>query len=279
MNNDVGYKTGRDYWNAVVVMTQEAQRVRTSLSITSPYENALVDVSILVISYNNESTIIDTLNAVVEAMGVVEKTFEIMVIDNGSTDRTIEMVRGYMIEFSSLKMMLKINHQRKGCYPNYLDAAFMGCGKYYRMVYGDNSEAVETMVDVFRALGEADIIVPYYVSMHRKKWLDLIKTQGYSVLVNLITGYEINFYNGLHVHLRFNVMRWRSSTAGAFFQTELLCQLLEHGFTCKQVPCRAVPQRIHGGWKMRVRDIMSALHTLLELIIRRFSHRLHKGGK
>jgi hypothetical protein len=262
---------GRDFWDASIAMTPAAQKMHSPAAITSPYEGAPLEVTILVFCDNNETTIVPTLDTVVEAMGVVDKPFEIIVIDDCSKDRTAEMVRGYIAEFPKLRMLLRINKKKKGLAQNYFDGAFIGCGKYYRLVYGDNSEAVETMVDILKTLGEADIVVPYFVSMMRKSLWGRFTTGGYAWFVNIISGNRINGYSLLQVHLRYNVMRWRSCSMGAAFQTDLLCQLLDLGFTCKQVPCRAVPQRARIGKRKALRNAISTAHTLLEILLRRIS--------
>ena len=259
------FTTGRDYWDAPFTLTPGAKNTRSAATVAMPHEGNPVDITLLVLARDNEDTIIATLDTVLEAMDVIGKTFELLVIDDASQDRTVDMVRGYMIEFPQLNIVLRSNKKPKGIYPNYVDGAFIGCGQYYRLVHGDNSESVETMTDVLRSLGEADILVPYFISMHKKK------SAGFSWLLNRITGHQINTYTGLHVHLRYSVMRWRSNSSGAFFQADLLCQLLDFGFTCKQVPCRAVPQRPGIGSREKFRNAFSAAHTILDVLLRRFS--------
>jgi len=60
--------------------------------------------------------------------------------------------------------------------------------------------------------------------------------EGYTFIINAITGNKIHYYNGLAVHLRHNVMRWHTNTRGFGFQAEILCLLIDLGFTHKQFP-------------------------------------------
>ena len=278
MNDSGQENNGRDYWDAAVLLTPAAQKLLGSTSILQPYEEHKVDVTILLLCHDNEAGILATLDTIIEAMDVIEKTFEIIIIDDASKDRSVELIRGYIMEFPKLNILLRINKRRKRLYQNYVDGAFIGCGKYFRLVYADNSEPVETMVDGMRAIGEADIIIPYYVSMHRKGLWERFTTYGYSWLANVITGNHINYYGSQHVHLRYNVMRWRSASSGKSFQAELLCQLLAYGFTSKQVPCRAVPQRMKAAFAVRVSECLSNIHSLIELFLRRISDGLNGRG-
>lgn len=264
-------ETGRDFWDGAISMTPAAQKHHSLAAISLPYELGHYVITLFVYCYNNEATILDTLHTVVEAMDVVQQTYEIIVIDDCSQDHSAELVRGFMIEFPKVPMVLRSNKQRKKLAQNYIDAAFIGCGKYFRLVYGDNSEPVETMVDVLKATGDADIVVPYYVTMYRRNVAKKLLFGGYTRLINLMTGNQINNYTAAHVHLRYNVMRWHANTQGCAFQTDLLCRLLEKGFTLKQVPCRAVPlrepQAHSSGWWM----FWSVMHTLIDVVFRKFS--------
>ncbi len=50
-----------------------------------------------------------------------------------------------------------------------LTAPFLGKGKYYSLICGDDAEPKETMVAVFREIGRADMIIPYYVTSGGKE--------------------------------------------------------------------------------------------------------------
>ncbi len=266
-------ETGRDFWDGVVSMTPAAQKRHSINAISFPFESSHYALTLFVYCHNNEDTILESLHTVVEAMDVVQQPYEMIVIDDHSQDHSVDLIRGFMAEFPRIPMVLRINLRLKGLAQNYTDAAFIGVGKYFRLIYGDNAEPVETMVDVLRAVGDADIVVPYYISMFEKSAYQRYVVGFYEWLLNMIGGNSINHYGAVHVHLRYNVMRWRANTQGPAFQVDLLCRLLEQGFTLKQVPCRAVPRRLLGGGESGWRRFWSAVHVLIDLMFRRFSKR------
>lgn len=267
-------ETGRDFWEGVISMTPAAQKHHTPAAITLPYESSHFAITFFVYCYNSDSTILDTLHTLVEAMEVVQKTYEIVLIDDGSQDHSSDLVKGFMGEFPRISIVFRANKERKGLAQNYIDAAFIGCGKYFRLIYGDNSESVETMVDVLKAIGDADIVVPYYVTMYRKTWVETYIRGFGTWVINMVSGNHINHYAAAHVHLRYNVMRWQANTQGCAFQTDLLCRLLEQGFTLKQVPCRAVPHRMKEGYCWG--RFWSVVHVLIDVVFRRLTPGLKK---
>ena len=259
---------GRDFWDGALSLTPAAQRWHSVGAILLPYEASKCDITLFVYCCNHEATILDTLATVREAMDVVGKSYELVIIDDHSEDRTAELIHGFMAEFPKLPVVLRSNKRRKGLACNYIDAAFIGCGRYYRLVRGDNSEPVETVVDVLKAIGDADVVVPYYVFSHHGASDRQHLRSGYTRLINAFSGNHINHYEAAHLHLRYNVMRWHPVTEGVAFQADLLCRLLDEGFTMKQVPCRAMPHMSgprDSGW----RRFCSTLHMLLDLMFRR----------
>jgi hypothetical protein len=92
-------------------------------------------------------------------------------------------------------------------------------------------------------------------------------------LVNLITGYRLHYYNGLAVHLRHNVMRWHPNTPGFGFQADILCHLLDLGFTHLEVPIVAIEQKGKSS-ALTLRNFLSVASTLVSITNRRIWRRI-----
>lgn len=268
---------GKDFFDAEVVLSSAAARYHTAEVIANPYAGNPIDLTVFVSCYNESAYIINTLNTLREALkaaGVA--SYEIVVIDDVSKDNSRELVRVYIAEHPEENVILRCNAKNKGLAQNYFDAAFMGRGKYIRSVCGDNSEPVESQVRVFSALGEADILVPYYVTSEGKRWYRMLISNTYTGIINFITGYKLHYYNGLAVHLRHNVLRWHSNTHGFGFQADLLTQLLDLGFSYKEVPIIMIEQREGRSNAITFKNLLSVSHSISEIIIRRISHRIYK---
>lgn len=262
---------GKDYWDASISMSTAANQYQSASAITAPYDGNPIELTLFVSCYNEEAFIENTLNTVVEAMKIVGKTYEIIVIDDCSKDHSVELVETFIAVHPDLNIILRANKKNKGWAQNYIDGAFIGRGKYYRTICGDNSEPVETMVDVLNQLGKADIIVPYYLSAEGKSSWRQFLSKLYTNIINLISGNKIHYYNGLHVHLRHNVMRWHSNTRGFGFQAGMLCMLLDMGFSFIQIPCITIERRGGRGNAVTLKNLRSVTHTMTSILLRRLS--------
>jgi len=260
-----------NYWDATITVSEAAKRYHHPAAITMPYEGNPIDITLFISCYNEEAFIEDTLSTIIKAMSIVGKTYEIIVIDDCSKDRSVEIVEKFIEQNPDINILLRVNKRNKGLAQNFVDAAFIGRGKYYRLICGDNAEPVETIVDVVSMMGEADIIVPYYVSAEGKSQYRQFVSKTYTWLINRISGYKIKYYNGLQVHLRHNVMRWHPNTRGFGFQAGLLCLLLDMGFSFKQIPCITIEKRGGGGNAVTWKNLRSVAHTMVGILLRRLA--------
>ena len=97
----------------------------------------------------------------------------------------------------------------------------------------------------------------------------------FTFLVNTISGHKIKYYNGLAIHLRYNVLRWHPSSYGFGFQADIITRLLDEGATYMQIPSSSVDRKGGASSAMTLRNTLSVGHTLLELAIRRLRRLLY----
>jgi glycosyltransferase involved in cell wall biosynthesis len=227
-------------------------------------------LTILISFFNEEKNIEATLDTVLGALGELACSYEILVVDDQSSDRTLEVAQRWIASHPEANARTKRNPKNRGLSRTYVDGAFEGQGRYYRLVCGDNAEPRSSLVKIFRRIGEAEMIVPYHPLVPGKSWRRLQLSKTYTWLVNTISGYHLKYYNGLAVHLRYNVMRWGPYSFGFGFQAELITRLLDEGATYVEVPVDVVHQdKDARASALNWRNFLSVTHTLLDILIRR----------
>ncbi len=235
------------------------------------------DITIVITCYNEEAFIIDTLENVTGALREVGRSHEIIVVDDLSRDGSVRKIREYMAQHPDYPIILKANEKNLGLANNYIDSAFLGKGKYFRLCCGDDSEPKEVLVNIFRHIGEADMIIPYQIQSEvagktaARKKMSVI----FTFLVNRLSGYNLIYYNGLAVHLKYNVMRWHPSSYGFGFQADIVTRLLDEGASYMQVPSSSIDRKGSGSSAVTVRNVLSVVHTLLEITFRRIRKALY----
>jgi len=254
-----------------------ALKARPKPRILSPVESAL-DVTLMIPCLNEERNIAPTLDQVFAAMHELPYTFEVLVIDDGSTDRTSAVVEEYAAAHPDLPLRLMRHAANRGLTRTYVDGAFQGRGTYYRQVCGDNVEDKSVLLASLGPLGEADMIIPYRERTPGKSAFREWLSRFYTHLINLLSGYNIRYYNGQATHLRYNVMRWGPYSFGFGFQAELITRLLDEGATYIEVAVGGTHTNKEGkNSALNLKNFLSVGHTLLETLIRRVRKRtFHK---
>jgi len=235
------------------------------------------DLTLFVACYNEEDGLIPSIETAVAAARQAGRSFDIVVVDDASPDRSVDLVRQYMARHPEIPITLVVNERNQGLANNYAEAAFWGRGKYYRLICGDDVETQETLFSVLRRLGEADILSTYHADASARPLARRIISRAYTTLINILGGHRLKYYNGLAVHLRYNVLRWHSNAYGFGFQADLLTRLLDMGASCIEIP--VVPkERTRGATKaFTLRNFCSVAHTLLEIVIRRAARIMYPG--
>jgi len=237
-----------------------------------PYE---YDITFVVPCLNEERHVRGALDHVREAVQRVGCTAEIVVMDDGSKDQTSERVREWSREHSEIPLRLFRRERTMGLARNYVDGAFIGRGKYYKQVGGDDAEPVEIIVAVISRLGEADMILPY-LQPDNRGFLRRVLSRAFTRLINFVSGYRLHYYNGTAAHLRYNIMRWHSDTYGFAFQAELITRLLFEGASYLEVPVEPVEQEGRRSRAIQFHNVLSVLHSILQITLRRVRFFLFK---
>lgn len=237
-------------------------------------DTATCDVTLYVACYNEEKNITATLDTISEAATAVGCSYEIIVIDDASQDRSVEVVSEYIRHHPERPLVLMVNDCNQGIGHNFVEAALYGKGRYFRMVCGDNVESYANFVKLFTKMGSADIILSYPINPEVRPWSRRLVSQIYVWLVNLLSGHRIRYYNNLPIFIRTQVVRWHPNTHGFGFQADLVTQLIDMGATYVEVPTVARERTAGKSNAFRLRNVCSVAHSLLEIFIRRVAQGL-----
>jgi dolichol-phosphate mannosyltransferase len=232
------------------------------------------DISIFVPCLNEEKSVIGAIEKVILACRNTGCSFEILVFDDGSTDRTSAVVREYQAAHPELPIRLFQRQKNMGLSYNFTDGAFYGTGKYYRCVAGDDYESLDSHEAILRELGTADIILPVYTKVINRGPLRTAISKTYTWLANRASGYQIGYYNGFAVYRRWHVMRYSVEGTGFGFQAEIVTRLLNVGMTYKEVYLTATYNGITNAFT--VRNFASVGYSLFKIAMRRLRRSLFK---
>jgi glycosyltransferase involved in cell wall biosynthesis len=192
-------------------------------------------LSLFVACYNEEENVFGALTNVRDACREVGITYEIIVVDDGSADRTSEVVQSWVKQNPDVPLRLVRNPVNCGLSDGYVKAASLATGEWFRLICGDDVETKETFVTIFREIGEAEILLPYYVHAYGKAISRQVISFVYTFLVNILSGYWVHYYNGMALIRRKYAVQYSETGLGFAFQADMVTQLLDLGLSLKEI--------------------------------------------
>ena len=236
------------------------------------------DITIFVSCYNEEDNIIDTFNTIISALVETKFSWEIIVIDDASVDKSRELICTYIKSHPDCDIKLMVREKNVGLAQNYIEGAFMAKGRYYKLVCGDHAEQKQSLAKIFSFLGKADMIIPYFVKVEGKSFMRDMFSKIYTFMTNIISGYRIKYYNGCALHLTFNIIRWHTDHLGFSFQADLITRLLDQGMSYVEISSTAQERKSGTSTALKLINFLSVGHFLSELLLRRFG-RIYRNKK
>jgi len=228
-----------------------------------------IDLTFFVPCFNEEKNIANTLDAIISAIIRTTLTYEIIVVDDKSQDLTKEVVREYISRNESRSISLIENKFNKGLGRNYIDTSFVSNGAYYMLINGDNAEPEETIFTIISRVGKADMIIPYFGKNDSRSLSRVYTSKAFTFLINLISGYKIQYYNGPVVHKKFNVMRWSPDTNGFAYQAEIIVKVLDEKGSFSEVMINNFDRQEGSSSAFTIKNLFSVAHSVLQIFLRR----------
>ena len=226
-----------------------------------------LDISFFIPCYNEERNVLGTIEKIVRVSDKLGLSYEILVFDDCSQDRTVEVVTGYRNANPQIPVRLFVNEINLGVARNFFEGAFRARGRHYRLICGDDVEPIEAHEGLLRHLGEADMVVPYYTVIEGRPFHRHVISRVFTWLVNRASGYSVRYYNGCPVYCRFDVIRFHIETTGLGYQAEFLTRLIHEGRSLVEVSLVSIDRE--GSQSVNLRNGLSVAHSLLKIALRR----------
>lgn len=168
-------------------------------------------LSIIIPAYNAESHIERCLNSCLRQQKIASQDYEVIVIDDGSTDRTAMIVDEFMQEFSNVNLISKEN---KGVSSARNLGIEQSTGEYLLFVDADDELMLNNCIDFEKSLTEMefDILV-----MHSVKQ----STRGYDYIYPFKTDFEDIQFSGFSLYDNGFL---RGSVCGVAFKKKFLSE-------------------------------------------------------
>lgn len=234
-----------------------------SQTMLPPREDDAPFLTVFTPAYNEEGNLfhcIETILGKIDELGI---TAEILIVDDGSTDHTLQIANSIAKENSRVHV---IHQQRnQGIGRAFLKAIQHGRGQWFIFIPADLPLHPSELSRFIEAASSADIIVG--MRSDRSDYTFLRKLISYSniFLVRLLFGMKLSQYQYISMY-RMDSLRGMKITRlrSAFFLAEILIRARDQGNRLIEVPIQYAP-RVSG--KPTGAKFVLVIHTVLDLFL------------
>lgn len=191
-------------------------------------------LTVITPALNEEKNIIQTCNEIILSVSKYHFEFEILIVDDGSTDQTATIIKEYQ---NSKKNIRLIQHDKNyGLGAAYKTGIKNALGDFVIMIPGDNAHPANGLNPIFDKIGVADIILPYPKNPSARSIFRQFVSNIFVNIFNFWFGLDVKYYNGLVLHKRNLVIKADLNTTSFAYQAEILVKLINIGATVEEVP-------------------------------------------
>lgn len=226
-------------------------------------------ISVIIPALNEEENIQGSIDSAIHAAEKYFDDYEIIVVNDGSTDNTLEIVEINMKNNSKVKV---ISHSEpRGFGASYDTGRKNTIMKYSVMIHGDNVFDKSTLSSVFSNTGKADVVCGFIENVESRNRVRRIVSTLYTKFMNLIFCLNLKYFNGIQIHQTEWLRNLKLKSTGFGFQAELLIKAIKDGKSYVEVPYRHIERPGGGATKaFKLANIISVIKTILHLYFWQF---------
>lgn len=244
---------------------QHQSRAGATINVDETLDEPLTTrgLSVVLPAWNEEAVIEKTVRRVVETLSQLAPEYEVIVVDDGSQDRTGEIADA--LAAANPRIRVVHNRPNKG-YGGALIAGFNAVSKELTFFMdADGQFDIGEIGRLIEHIEEYDAVLGY--RQHRQDpWPRLVNAWGWKQLMRLLFGLKVRdidcAFKLYHTTL---VRRANVQAQGAMVNTEMLVKLSRLGYRWLEVPVSHYPRTDGKASGANLRVILRAFRELLKL--------------
>lgn len=203
----------------------------------------MMNISIILPAYNEEANLETAIDSVDSAIEFLDLNYEIIVVNDGSTDRSGEVVRDLVDRYPKLKL---IEHHPNRGYGGALKAGFEAARfEWIAFLPADNQFDPNEIELLLERIDTADLVSGYRKN-RQDRWIRKLNAWGWNMLVRLLFGHLCRDIDcGFKLFRKEILQHVKINSDGAMIDTELLAGAKVRGYRIADVPLTHRP-RISG---------------------------------
>ena len=210
-------------------------------------------LSVIMPALNEESNISQAIQDTFEAIDFFKIKAEIIVVNDGSIDRTQGIVEEKIKEYPDrLKVIRHDNPQGIGA--SFWDGVGHAAGNVVVLIPGDNEVISSEVLRYYNLLEHVDMVVPFVFNKGVRSFFRRLLSSAFLFIINDTFNVNFNYTNGTVIYRKSILKEIPYHCGGFFYQTDILVRLVKKRYLYAQVPYKL---RIRAGGRAKAVTLSS----------------------
>lgn len=194
------------------------------------------EISVIMPALNEENNILPAINNVLQSFKEFNINGEIVVINDGSTDNTEQLIKDIIKEDSRVRT---IKHNApQGIGASFWDGVDNAGGEIVVMLPGDNENDSWEIFRYHKLLEHVDIVIPFIFNKLVRSLFRNTLSFVYRFIINTTFRVNFNYTNGTILYRKSLLKELKYRSSSFFFQTDILIRTVKKGYLFAEVPYR-----------------------------------------
>lgn len=221
-------------------------------------------ISVFVPAYNEENNIKDAIKSVVKAITPVTTDYEIIIVNDGSTDQTLNNIEKVAYKNKHIKIINQVGNQGLGT--SFQKAIALATKNYITVFPGDNDMSGDSLREVCQRMDAADIVIGYPTNQHHRPYIRRLLSHSFTILMNVIFQLNLRYYNGPFIHKLALVKNLHLVSSGFLIYAELKIKLIRMGCSFIEIPFGHVGRKYGKSKAVSFFTLLDTVNTIIKLI-------------
>jgi glycosyltransferase involved in cell wall biosynthesis len=220
-------------------------------------------ISVIICAFNEEADIEHAIQTVDRLTSKYIHDYEILVINDGSTDKTAKALQHAKINFPNLKI---ITHKKNMGFGEGFRTGIRNAQKNYITGFpADNDQSIQILTDLIVNRKKADIVSSYVTNLSSRPIIRQFFSICFIKLMNLIFCLNIKYFTGYFICKVDLLKKLNLKSSNTGILAEIKIRLIKQGKSFIEIPYETKP-RIHGSVKaLSIKNILQTLQFILVL--------------
>lgn len=223
-----------------------------------------INISIIVPAYNEAGNLKAAVQGVIEQVQPLVHTYEIIIVNDGSTDNTGKIARELGTTYPQVRCIDRKKH--RGFSYTIQEGIAKAKYPYFTQYHGDRDAATTYLKPLIENIGKADIISTYPQNRSSRSLLRQCISESFIFLINSLFGFREHYYNGGFICKTNLVRQLHLISKGFTLYAEIKIRLMKQGYRCLEIPFTQVGRKYGKSKALSFTNIISTIEMIFMLI-------------